>query len=392
MKRYFLICIAAFFLIQAMPVKGQQQGRKFKKGGIVQLNDSLTTYSQSDIFNFPNINKIKVYHDDDKVRRIAQLKASHAEETWYAELKEYVQNFAVENFASNTYMLWDLARLSEKYGPPGEAILLYKLVLKHHRQGSDRKKLISEYDSLTKNEKDYYVPLDYYYELVEYRKEIDTLRPPQGVLLNIGEWVNSPKEDYGPTIGNLDTILLFTSKRNQRVQSTERTYDEDIFFTIKANDVWTEAEAFKTINTSYNEGSACISKDGRTLIFARCNSPDSQGNCDLFMAELKADSTWGNVRNLGPNVNSVAWDSQPSLTHSGDTLYFASDRLGGFGGTDIYFTYKNENGIWQKAQNVGPIINTYGFEVSPFFHHKFNVLYFSSNGQPLNFGDFDIYK
>jgi outer membrane protein OmpA-like peptidoglycan-associated protein len=73
-------------------------------------------------------------------------------------------------------------------------------------------------------------------------------------------------------------------------------------------------------------------------------------------------------------------------------LFFASDRIGGFGFSDIYFSVKNTKGKWQKAHNIGPIINTRGFEVSPFFHHRFNVLYFSSNGQPLNFGDFDIYK
>src|SRR5690606_529910 len=102
--------------------------------------------------------------------------------------------------------------------------------------------------------------------------------------------------------------------------------------------------------------------------------------------------TWGNTRNLGPKVNSPAWDSHPSLSHNGDTLFFASDRLGGFGLSDIYYTVRDENGEWQEAVNAGPIINTQGFEVSPFFHHKFNVLYFSSNGHPLNFGDFDIYK
>jgi hypothetical protein len=73
-------------------------------------------------------------------------------------------------------------------------------------------------------------------------------------------------------------------------------------------------------------------------------------------------------------------------------LFFASDRLGGFGYSDIYYSVKTNGGTWQKAMNLGPIVNTSGFEVSPFFHHKFNVLYFSSNGQPLSFGDFDIYK
>ncbi|MDQ2657094.1 MAG: OmpA family protein, partial [Bacteroidota bacterium] len=91
-------------------------------------------------------------------------------------------------------------------------------------------------------------------------------------------------------------------------------------------------------------------------------------------------------------INTISWDSHPSLSHSGDTLFFASDRLGGFGLSDVYFAAKDEEGKWQKAQNIGPIINTRGNEVSPFYHHRYNVLYFSSDGQPLNFGDFDIYK
>lgn len=381
-----------FFLLTVSPLQAQKQKNKFKKGGIIQLDDSLTNYSQSDIFNFPNINKIPIYQDATKLKKIEQLKKSGDPEQLYNTLREYVSKFAIANFSSNTTMIWDLAKLSEKYGPPGEAVLLYKLVLKHHRQNVDRKIVQNEFDTLTKYQKDYYVPLDYYYELVAYRKEIDTLRPPQGVLLNIGEWVNSAKADYGPTIGNLDSVLLFTSKRNSHSGHTDRGFDEDLFFTTKENGVWMDAKEFTTINTNYNEGSACLSSDGKTLFFARCNSPDSQGSCDLFTADKKDDGNWGNIRNLGALVNSPAWDSQPSLTHSGDTLFFASDRLGGLGMTDIYFTVKNNKGVWQKAQNVGPIINTKAQEVSPFFHHRFNVLYFSSNGQPLNFGDFDIYK
>ena len=104
------------------------------------------------------------------------------------------------------------------------------------------------------------------------------------------------------------------------------------------------------------------------------------------------DSTWGNVHNLGKQVNSNAWDSHPSLSLTEDTLYFASDRLGGFGLSDIYYTVKNKKGEWQKARNLGPIINTRNNDVSPFYHHLHNVLYFSSSGQNLNFGGFDIYK
>ncbi len=289
-------------------------------------------------------------------------------------------------------MIWKLAKLSDQYGPKGEAILLYKLVLKHHRQGLNINDVYARHDSIEKDMKKYYVPLDYYYELVNYRKDIDTLRPPHAVLVNMGDEINSLKEDYGPTIGPADNIMLFTSKRNVHPDGIQRVFDEDLFYTTRVDSIWAEAKEFKRINTSFNEGSACISPDGKTMIFSRCNSPDSFGNCDLYSAVMQADSTWTDIKNLGMNVNSTGWDSHPSLSHSSDTLFFASNRLGGFGLTDIYYTVRDSKDVWGKAQNAGPIVNTVQSEVSPFFHHKFNVLYFSSNGHPLNFGDFDIYK
>ena len=391
MKTIFFIVITAFSLIFSSPVAAQNKKNKFKSGGVIELNDTLTTYGQSDIFNFPNINAIRYFSKDDRIKHMQRLESSLADDELYKELKDYVSNFGIENFSTNTSMMWKLARLSERYGPPGESILLYKLILKHYRQNADISRVRREFDSLNTDKKENYVPLQQYYELVAYRKEIDTLRPPQGVLMQMGEWVNSLKADYGPTIGNLDYLLLFTSKRNSRL-SIERTYNEDLFFTRKEDGQWMEAEPFKTINTGFNEGSACLSKDGKRLYFARCNSPDSFGNCDIFEATLTPDSVWGNVKNLGTSINTIAWDSHPSLSHSGDTLFFASDRLGGFGLSDIYYSVKDQKGNWQKALNIGPIINTRGNEVSPFFHHRYNVLYFSSDGHPLNFGDFDIYK
>src|SRR5688572_16016979 len=393
-KTYFFICIAAFWLAVNVPLQAQKPKTKFKKVGVVQLNDSLTNYSQSDIFIFPNLNSGKRFHDEAMLTKIRQLKDMGDDQQRYDLLKAYVKNFSIINFSQDVQLIWELARLSEKIGPPGEAILLYKMVLKHHQPNPELGKAQREFDTLYKNQKDLYVPLKQYYELVAFRKEIDTLRPPQGVLLDMGGAVNSDKADYGPTIGNVDNILLFTSKRNKHADPMNKSYNEDLFYTTYSAEFkeWMLADEFKNINTPYNEGSGCLSHDGRRLYFARCNSPDSHGNCDIFVAELRSDSTWGNVLNLGPNINTHAWDSQPSLSHSGDTLFFASDRIGGFGYSDIYYSVRDANGNWQKARNLGPIVNTRGFEVSPFFHHKFNVLYFSSSGQPLNFGDFDIYK
>lgn len=369
----------------------QKQKKKFKQGGTIQLQDSLTRFSQSGIFVFPNVNKVPYYYDASKMEKLLSIQRTGPSDVYYTELRNYVSNFGIQNFHENTAMLWELAKLSKQFGPPGEAVLLYKLVLKHHRQGLNITDVYREYDSIERDKKKYYVPLEYYYQLVDYRKEIDTLQPPHAVLVNMGDEINSKKEDYGPTIGNVDNLLLFTSKRHKHEQG-ERTYDEDLFYTTRTDGLWGPAKEFKRINTSYNEGSACLSLDGKFLFFSRCNAAESLGNCDLYMAERASDTTWVNIKNLGPGINSSGWDSHPSLTHQGDTLYFASNRIGSFGLSDIYFAVKDKKGNWGNAQNAGPIINTVNSEVSPFFHHKFNVLYFSSNGHPLNFGDFDIYK
>lgn len=369
------------------------QKRETKKAaGTVALNDTLTSYSQSALFEFPNVNVIPYYQKEKKLKKIKELNEEKNWEELYPLLREYVSNFGIINFYRDTYWIWRLAKLTEIYGNYDEAKLLYKLVLKHHRDDIDIKTIELYYDSLTVNDRDYYVPLEYYYELVDYRKEVDTLRPPRSVLLNMGSLVNSDYSDYAPTLGKSDDLMIFTSKRNSHFRGVDPVHDEDLFYTKKINDVWRKANEFEEINTQYNEGSASISRDGKTLYFARCNSPDSYGDCDIFQAKLQADSSWSEVKNLGLEVNSIAWDSHPSLSHTEDTLYFASDRIGGFGLSDVYFTVRNRDGTWGKAQNAGPIINTRGSEVSPFYHHVYDVLYFSSDGQNLNFGEFDIYK
>src|SRR5688572_30976873 len=118
-KTYFLICTTAFWLMVHTPLWAQKPAKKFKRGGVVQLDDSLTSYSQSDIFVFPNINKIKYYSDQAKLDRIKKLGPAGDEEQKYSMLKSYVSSFGSDNFSRDTKLLWDLARLSEKFGPKG---------------------------------------------------------------------------------------------------------------------------------------------------------------------------------------------------------------------------------------------------------------------------------
>ena len=342
---------------------------------------------------FKNINKVAYYRNAKELAKLRELEAAKDWPEMLKTLRKYVSNFGIQNFYKDTYYIWRLAKLTELYGDEEAAKMYYRLVLKHHRTDIDIRTVELEYDKIEDDDESLFVPLEYYYELVEYRRQVDTLMPPRGVLLNMGRSINSNVEDYAPSLNIQNNLLIYTSKRNTKQQGLKTVANEDLFYSLNYDgENWEPSEAFDAINTPYNEGSATISRNGRTLIFSRCDSPDSYGSCDLFIATLQADSTWGNVKNLGINVNSVGWDSHPSFSQTEDTLYFASDRIGGFGMADIWFTHKNSRGEWQSAQNAGPIVNTRNNEVSPFIHPKYNILYFSSNGQLLNFGEFDIYK
>jgi outer membrane protein OmpA-like peptidoglycan-associated protein len=113
------------------------------------------------------------------------------------------------------------------------------------------------------------------------------------------------------------------------------------------------------------------------------------GRCDLFESKKTGD-TWSRPRNIGAEVNSPAWESQPSLSADGRVLYFVSDRRGGLGKADIYVSVQTSPGVWTKAKNLGPSINTPYDERSPFIHANGRTLFFASDGRP-GFGGFDIY-
>lgn len=384
-----MICL--IFLINN-PVISQKKNSKKQRQKRNQKQEYFEPSTTDEIFQFRNVNQIPYYYNEKQLRSINQKENAKNWEKLYDELGQYIANFGIQNFYKDTHLLWRYAKLTELYGEMDDARKLYKLVLKHHRDDIDLEELEIYYDSISKNELNKYVPIDYYYELIDYRRDVDTLRPPRGWKINMGHFINSEYSDYGPSLALDDKTLLFTSKRNLIPDGLDTRQNEDIYFSRIEYEVWEYAQPLKELNTQYNEGSVCLTKDGKTMYFARCDAPDSYGNCDLYTSTLQEDSIWSRPVNLGVNINSRAWDSHPSLSHNDDTLYFASDRIGGFGMSDIYFTCRDTKGNWLPAQNVGPIVNTRNSEVSPFIHPAHHILYFSSNGYVLNFGEFDIYK
>lgn len=384
----YTICLILLINTHGICQKKGKRAKKNKKSKQEQFEPTTT----AEIFKFKNVNKIPFYYNEKALQSIELKETAKDWENLYIELGNYIANFGIQNFYKNTYLLWRYAKLTELYGDDEDAIILYKLVLKHSRDDIELERLEIYYDSISKVELQKYVPIEYYYELIDYRRNVDTLAPPRGWQINMGHFINSEYSDYGPALALDDKTLIFTSKRNIVPEGLDTKQNEDIYFSTTEFDQWDYAQPIRELNTIYNEGSVCLSKDGKTLYFARCDAPGSYGNCDIYVSYLQPDSSWDQATNLGVNVNSRSWDSHPSLSHNDDTLYFASDRIGGFGMADIYFTTKDKKGGWIPSQNLGPIINSRNSEVSPFIHPGHNILYFSSNGYVLNFGEFDIYK
>ncbi|MEL6652009.1 MAG: tetratricopeptide repeat protein, partial [Bacteroidota bacterium] len=211
--------------------------------------------------------------------------------------------------------------------------------------------------------------------------------------LNMGEAINTDRDEYLPHLTADDQFLLFTSRRPESVGGFNRAlkdYGEDFYFSEFANGEWSPAQNLGLpINTAGNEGSAAITQDGRTIYFTACNREDGQGSCDLYVSYREGDS-WSEAQNLGPRVNSEGWESQPCLSPDGKRLYFASSRSGGMGGRDIWYVERINDQYWSLPVNLGSPINTAGNEYSPFIHADGKSLYFSSDYHP-GFGSQDLF-
>jgi outer membrane protein OmpA-like peptidoglycan-associated protein/outer membrane protein assembly factor BamD (BamD/ComL family) len=208
---------------------------------------------------------------------------------------------------------------------------------------------------------------------------------------SVGDSVNTELDEYWPSVTGDGMELIFT-REVKRAGGYGRDRQEDFYVSkwTKGSYWGTAHNAGAPLNTAGNEGAQSISSDGRSMYFTACDRNDGQGRCDIYYSTYDG-ARWSPGVNLGPPVNTVYWESQPSISPDGKMLFFVSNRPGGIGGMDIWYSVMDSDGKWGRPVNPGKIINTAGDEFSPFIYFNGRTLYFSSNGRP-SFGGHDIYS
>lgn len=227
-------------------------------------------------------------------------------------------------------------------------------------------------------------------------------------IINLGPVVNHSGLDYAPTVSADGKTLYFVSNR----PGSKLTPDGDIshdFWAAKKNDRLDSvfSAPFNIdesthlgnlgVNTPLNEGAASIAADRQSLYFTACNRPDGLGDCDLYKTTIEGDK-WGRPINLGRNVNSENFDSQPSIAPDQSRIYFVSTRKGpNSDGRNVaknfdiwYADWDFDMEEWKPAKNLEQI-NTRNREVSPFIAADNQTLFFASDGHKPNFGGLDFY-
>ena len=204
--------------------------------------------------------------------------------------------------------------------------------------------------------------------------------------------INTENSEYSPSYYNGDLYYVSLSEP-EKFDRYDIPYSD--IYRVKLAGLKVDESTAGSIPSLFNElnineGSISFSPDGNTAVFAKGNSNDNKGrrSVDLFISSKK-NGTWSKPVSMPINSPSY-WDTTPVFNNSGNTIYFASDRPGGYGGSDIYRATLNARGRWSDIANLGPEINTASDEVFPYVSPD-NKLYFASDGH-AGFGQLDLFE
>lgn len=212
--------------------------------------------------------------------------------------------------------------------------------------------------------------------------------PRKTLVTRLSDIINSQYTEYNPVVSADESVLAFTALRpNTGKTRSGDKFIEEIYISYNQSGSWSEPKVVP-VASDFNVGTAGMSPDGqRMMIFmGGVSDPGS-----IFMI-TRSGEAWSKPSILAGTINSTRYlESTASITPDGNTIYFASDRLGGEGGLDIYKIEKKADGNWTAPANLGPEVNTADNEDAPFIHPDQRTLFFTSDGH-TSMGGRDIFK
>ncbi len=230
------------------------------------------------------------------------------------------------------------------------------------------------------------------------------LQKPSYYRIKNLEALNTPSSEYSPVFIN-DELYFTSSRGTGKIYEATGTPFSDLYKVASrgANvDLATLQPLPSNINDAIrNEGCVTFTPDGKTMIFAKGNTEKKKGgvDVDLYISRLR-NNVWSvpipapglntTVRSeTDPEAKNRSFDSSPAFSSDGRTLYFSSNRKGGYGGNDIYSAQMDTRGRFSRIRNLGTEINTAADEMFPYVSED-GKFYFSSDGHP-GFGQLDIF-
>jgi outer membrane protein OmpA-like peptidoglycan-associated protein len=389
MKQLFSLLTILLLASCSIAQPGEWKTKSKKAIKLVEAGMDAARYAPFDEFGRLDYSEAMGYFDkaiakDPNFEDAYFLKAEYAMRGGNAlgAIEAYRQMIAIPTFTSSTgYAYYDLANLELSNG-------FYQEAYEHATKYATYKD--SPKDMATENQ---WILATCAFALEQIKNPVD-FKP-----VNLGTGVNTYDPEYFPTLTVDQSELLFT----RRVSDGRGDSQEDFYVSKDADGYWLTGDPMpKNINTTFNEGAPTYAPDGKTLIFVGCaiervgygGNRRGYGSCDLFITQ-KTGKNWSDPINLPGEVNTKNWESQPSLSSDGRTLYFIRGLITGTGGRnkrngDIYVSHLQEDGSWGKAEKLPENINTPYSESSCLIHPDGRTLYFASNGH-LGMGGYDLY-
>lgn len=303
-----------------------------------------------------------------------------------AKALPYLEKASKLGYKDNDFNLYlgEAYHLNHKFD---QAIFCFQ----HYKDSSEMKPL--EHHHAHRGKKKDVVNVDRFIEMCKVGKELvaDSL---DFVIENLGPNINSIYPEYVPAVSADEHVMIFTSRRSNstggEIDPGDNEFYEDIYISYKdENGKWKTPENLGTnVNTPLHDANIGLSPDGHKLFIYRADF-DKKNSGDIFISTLDG-KTWSAPIKMQDHINSKDWEPSATISADEKTIFFTSNREGGFGGTDIYSAKLKADGHWEEPVNMGATINTPYDEDAPYIHPDNKTLFFSSRGHKT-MGGFDIF-